>query len=370
MTTYLLSDTSLDDIYFAGSLLKAGEVVAIPTETVYGLAAVLKTEAVEKIFKAKGRPADNPLIVHVSNEEEAELYAHVNSRVAKALMNRFWPGPLTLVLPKKNTVPDIVTAGLDTVAIRCPSHQRAREIIRAAGGALAAPSANRSGSISPTTAGHVYDDMNGHIAGIVNGGMCKVGVESTVIDLTGARPRLLRPGFVTAEDLRILLGQIEIDEAVTKPVGADEAVRAPGMKYKHYAPKTPLTILAGPPEYAASFLWAQPGKNVVICFELELLFFEVPSAEEGIIVEKPVGELIVLNYGKENEPETLMRNLYSYLHKADMLKPDHIYARIPETKGGGAAVANRLLKAAGFEVIDPLDYICENIGYGEDIISL
>ena len=226
-----------ENIAKAGEILKNGGVVAIPTETVYGLAAnALDEKAVARIFAAKGRPSDNPLIVHITDARDIEKYAYPNEK-AYALAERFWPGPLTVILPKKDCIPNAVSAGLDTVAIRCPSHPVARAVIKAAGVPLAAPSANISGKPSATTAEHVLKDFGESIDAIIDGGTCDCGVESTVITVAAEPPVLLRPGFVTPEQLRKLLPDLKIAEAVTKELPADAKALSPGMKHKHYAPK-------------------------------------------------------------------------------------------------------------------------------------
>ena len=230
-----------------GALLRAGGLIGIPTETVYGLAAnALDGQAVAKIFQAKGRPQDNPLIVHIA--AFSQLYPLVGEVPTQAirLARAYWPGPLTMILPKSPAIPEEVSAGLDTVAVRMPSHPLARAIIQAAGVPLAAPSANLSGSPSPTTAQHVLADMAGRIQAVVDGGPCSVGVESTVVTLASPCPRLLRPGGITPEQLRAVLGKVEIDRAVEEQLAVGEKAASPGMKYKHYAPKAHVVILRGP----------------------------------------------------------------------------------------------------------------------------
>ena len=234
MKTQMLSAQRPEDIAAAAGLLRSGKLVAIPTETVYGLGANgLDENAVLRIFEAKGRPQDNPLILHISEPKELESICHDIPAQAWLLAEHFWPGPLTMVLPVRDLVPKRTTAGLDTVAVRCPKTAATRELIRLAGVPIAAPSANRSGKPSTTTAAHVLHDMDGRIEAILDGGPCEVGVESTIVDLTGERPRLLRPGGVTPEELRALLGELDIDRAVLGQIANDAVVRAPGMKYKH-----------------------------------------------------------------------------------------------------------------------------------------
>ena len=233
-----------NDIDIAADIIKKGGLVAIPTETVYGLAAnALNGIAISNIFKAKGRPMDNPLIVHISSVDEIyELVSNFPQK-AKKLAENFWPGPLTIILKKSDIIPDEVSAGLETVAIRLPANQATRDLIKKAGVPLAAPSANLSGSPSPTTAKHVLDDLDGRIDAVLDAGRCEVGLESTVITLETEVPKLLRPGGITVEELRRVLGDVEIDKAVIDKVDSSKPVASPGMKYKHYSPKTKVVIV-------------------------------------------------------------------------------------------------------------------------------
>ena len=251
METLYLPAAHPETAQTAAEIIKKGGLVAIPTETVYGLGANgLDENAVIRIFEAKGRPQDNPLILHVADAKDMERFCHSIPAAAYELANRFWPGPLTMVLPAKDSVPKRTTAGLSTVAVRCPDCEVTREIIRMAGVPVAAPSANISGKPSTTTAEHVRHDHDGRIDAIVDGGSCRVGVESTIVDLTEDRPRLLRPGGITPEQLLEVLGDLVVDKAVTAKIDQDEVVKAPGMKYRHYAPqsevigKRPLPISA------------------------------------------------------------------------------------------------------------------------------
>ena len=246
---------SKQDIETAGKLLKDGELVAIPTETVYGLAAdALNGEAVANIFKAKGRPMDNPLIVHIADLSQVDDLVAFVPPVLEDLAKAFWPGPLTVILEKSDLIPDEVSAGLDTVAIRMPSHPVARAIIKAAGTPLAAPSANTSGMPSPTTAAHVLHDMDGKISAVVDGGPCEVGVESTVLTLCTRVPRILRPGRVTPEDLFDVLGDVDVDDAVLGQLAEGAVAASPGMKYKHYSPKAEVYIVDGSAEGFAKYV--------------------------------------------------------------------------------------------------------------------
>ncbi len=246
MQTQLLP-VSPETLERAGELIREGHLVAFPTETVYGLGAnALDADAVRRIFEAKGRPGDNPLIVHISALSQLPaLIAGAPSPAARALMDAYWPGPMTLIFPKSDAVPEAVTAGLGTVAVRFPAHPAARALIDAAGVPIAAPSANRSGRPSPTSARHVLEDMDGRVPLILDGGDCEVGLESTVIDLSGETPRVLRPGGVTPEMIVAACGSAGVDPAVMRPLGENEVARSPGMKYRHYAPVGALTVVKG-----------------------------------------------------------------------------------------------------------------------------
>ena len=276
MQTLYLSAESSETAQIAANILKNGGLVAIPTETVYGLGANgLDEGAVAKIFEAKGRPQDNPLILHISGPEQIELFCHHIPQKAYDLAERFWPGPLTIVLPAKETVPKRTTGGLSTVAVRCPDCDVTREIIRLSGVPVAAPSANISGKPSTTTAEHVRHDHDGRIDAIVDGGSCRVGVESTIVDLTEERPRLLRPGGITPEELLEVLGDLVVDKAVTGEIAKDTVVKAPGMKDRHYAPSEPVVIVSGSREKAAQYIRShfEEGDRV-LCFEEELPLYE------------------------------------------------------------------------------------------------
>lgn len=321
-----------------GTLLRAGGLAGIPTETVYGLAAnALDGPAVAKIFHAKGRPQDNPLIVHIA--AFSQIYPLVSEvpLQAAALARAYWPGPMTMILPKSPAIPDEVSAGLDTVAVRIPAHPLARAIIRAAGVPLAAPSANLSGSPSPTTARHVLDDMDGRIDAVVDGGPCAVGVESTVVTLAAERPRLLRPGGITPEQLRAVLGEVAVDRAVEEQLAAGEKASSPGMKYKHYAPKAHVVILRGPFSRYSEYVNAHAGDGVAaLCYEGE---------ESALHVR-------ALPCGKQDDPSSQAQHLFDTLRSLDTMGVHTAYARCPEKNGVGLAVYNRLLRAAAFEIID------------------
>ena len=339
MNTKLLSAASQDDLHLAADILKHGGLVAIPTETVYGLGANgLDPQAVAKIFAAKGRPQDNPLILHIAEPAQLDDYCRDIPAAAWDLAEHFWPGPLTMVLPVKDIVPKSTVSNLPTVAIRCPQTEATREIIRLSGIPVAAPSANLSGKPSTTTAAHVLHDMDGKIDAIVDGGPSRVGVESTIVDLTGARPRLLRPGGITPEQLIAVLGELDIDKAVTAQIANDAVVHAPGMKYKHYAPSAEVCIVAGSREGAAAYIRRNfADGDAVLCFAEELPLYAGlnPTA-----------------YGREDAPETLSNGLFAALRALDRPEIRRIFARCPEGGGIAYAVQNRLRKSAGFHIVN------------------
>ena len=339
MKTLFLSADAPEMAQTAANIIQNGGLVAIPTETVYGLGANgLDENAVGKIFEAKGRPQDNPLILHISGPEQIELFCHHIPQKAYDLAEAFWPGPLTIVLPAKECVPKRTTGGLSTVAVRCPDHAAAREIIRLAGVPIAAPSANISGKPSTTTAAHVLHDHDGKIDMIVDGGPCRVGVESTIVDLTEERPRLLRPGGIGPEELLAVLGDLVVDKAVTDEVSKDEIVKAPGMKYRHYAPQEPVVIVSGSREKAAAYIRShfEPGDRV-LCFDEELPLYEGCDP---------------LSYGCEADVNTLSAGLFAALRELDDPKIHQVYARCPVGGGVAYAVQNRLKKAAAFHIVD------------------
>ena len=339
MNTRYLSAQDANTAEAAAEVIKKGGLVAIPTETVYGLGANgLDEAAVAKIFEAKGRPQDNPLILHISGPEQIELFCHHIPQKAYDLAERFWPGPLTIVLPARESVPKRTTGGLSTVAVRCPDCDVTREIIRLSGVPIAAPSANLSGKPSTTTAEHVRHDHDGRIDMIVDGGPCRVGVESTIVDLTDRRPRLLRPGGIGPEELMEVLGDLVVDKAVTAQIDKDEVVKAPGMKYKHYAPQSEVVIVGGSREKAAAYIRSHftPGDRV-LCFEEELPLYEGCNP---------------LSYGLEADVATLSAGLFAALRELDDPSIHQVYARCPVGGGVAYAVQNRLKKAAAFHIVD------------------
>ena len=342
MKTKLLR-TRPADIAEAGGLLAAGQVVAIPTETVYGLAAnALDGDAVLRIFEAKGRPQDNPLIVHISALEQLEDLAEELSPAVYQMAEHFWPGPLTMVVKKKAVIPDRTSAGLDTVGIRMPSHPVARAIIDAAGVPLAAPSANTSGKPSPTTARDVLDDMNGKIPAIVDGGACSVGVESTVVDMTGDWPQILRPGAITEEMIAEAMGAASTDRATLEGLSGDAKVRSPGMKYRHYAPKAPVILYEGAPwdTFCGILEDMNQSWTGVICFE-EFL----PAIKES-------KSRLVYSLGYSWDHAEHARRLFSLLRRFDRTQARRILVQCPRTVGANAGTVNRLRKAAGFRSVD------------------
>ncbi len=328
-------DEALDRV---GEILKKGGLAAIPTETVYGLAGnALRGEVAEKIFAAKGRPSDNPLIVHISDVSQWAPLVKEIPESARALTDKYWPGPLTVILPKSDIVPSEVSGGLSTVAVRMPSDEIARKIIEKAGVPLAAPSANTSGRPSPTSAKYVIEDLMGKVDAIVDSGDCSVGVESTVISLCETPPRLLRPGGITPEMLTGVLGEIHIDDAVYNKLADGEKAASPGMKYKHYSPKAKVVIVKGEFESYKKFIEENKDENTVaLCFE----------GEEKELSVKAV------TYGKKSDPLSQAKNIFDALRKIDETGADKAFARFPDSDGVGLAVFNRLVRAAAFNIIE------------------
>lgn len=333
METKILS-TSEYDIALAGEIIAKGGLVAFPTETVYGLGAdALNENAVKSIYAAKGRPSDNPLIVHICEKEDIVPLVKEVTPKARALMDAFFPGPLTIILPKSDRVGNVVSGGLDTVAVRMPQNDIARRLIRAAGCPVAAPSANTSGLPSPTRAKYVIEDMNGKIDAIIDGGDCEFGVESTVITLAGDVPTILRPGAVTKEMIESVIGKTEVARAVLEGMKNDEVAASPGMKYKHYAPKAQVVIVDAEKEVYENFVNSR--KNAfALCFE-----------GDDVTVDK-------VTYGRENDDLSQARELFDALRQLDEMGAKKVYARIPHTTGVGMAVYNRLIRAAAFKIID------------------
>ena len=330
-----------------GSLLKNGKLVAFPTETVYGLGANgLDEDAAKKIYEAKGRPSDNPLILHVSSVEMVSQIAENIGENAYRLMEHFWPGPLTIVLPKKEVVPYGTTGGLDTVAVRFPSDRIAKKLIESAGVPIAAPSANLSGRPSPTKAEHVLQDLDGKIDCIIEGGSVGIGIESTIVDMTNDVPMILRPGYITKEMMEeVLQIEVKVDPAILQKDGMDGVKpKAPGMKYKHYAPKGELTVVLGKSE--------ENVVNTIIQLANEKLDL---GYRVGIIATEETVERytrgIVKVIGSRKNPITISSNLYGILREFDEEKIEFIYSEGVEQEKFGQAIMNRLLKAAGYQVI-------------------
>lgn len=327
----------------AAKLIQQGGLVAFPTETVYGLGANgLDPKATAKIYHAKGRPSDNPIILHISRRED--LYPLVKGipKMAEKLMENFWPGPLTLIFEKSSIVPKDVTGGLDTVAIRMPSHPVAHALIEKARLPIAAPSANLSGKPSPTKAQHVIHDLMGRIDMILDGPKANIGLESTVVDVTSSTPIILRPGGITYEQLKGAVGEVEIDQGIQEDLKEDFKPKAPGMKYTHYAPNAPMTIVQGP-------------KNAVLCKINEMTQNDIDKGKKvGILAteenkeEYPKG--LVFSLGRRNQPETIASNLFDLLRQLDEKKVDVIFAEGIEEDGIGMAIINRMNKAAGHRI--------------------
>lgn len=329
----------------AAEILKNGGLVAIPTETVYGLGAnALDESASKKIYEAKGRPSDNPLIAHISCMDELPALVKEIPEAGRKLAEKYWPGPLTMIFPKKDIVPYGTTGGLDTVAVRMPSDPIANRLIKLAGIPVAAPSANTSGRPSPTKAEHVVEDMNGKIEMIIDGGEVGIGVESTIVDVSGEIPMLLRPGAITMEMLRETLGEVEIDPAILGPMSADMKPKAPGMKYRHYAPQAEMTLVEGEMEKVVEFinreakLALEAGKNVgIICTE-----------ESRDLYECGILEVI----GSREHEETVAHNLFAVLRDFDDRKVDCIFSESFSKDRLGQAIMNRLCKAAGYHIVN------------------
>lgn len=340
METKIYKVVGADDplIKEAAALLRDGGIVAIPTETVYGLAGnALDGSVTEKIYKAKGRPSDNPLIVHISEYSQWAPLVKEIPETAKALADTFWPGPLTVILPKSDIIPDKVSGGLDTVAVRMPSNEIARKIISEAGVPLAAPSANTSGKPSPTSAKHVIDDLSGKIDAIVDGGDCDVGVESTVISLAVSPPRLLRPGGITPEMLTQVLGEIEIDDAVYNKLAEGQTASSPGMKYKHYSPKAEILLIKAELDAFTEYVKENSTENsAVLCFEGEEKLMPIRS----------------ITYGKKDDALSQAKNIFDALRRLDEIGADRVFARYPKNDGVGLAVFNRLIRAAAFNQLE------------------
>ena len=328
----------------AAEIIKSGGLVAFPTETVYGLGAnALDSDAAAKIYAAKGRPSDNPLIIHISRPEEAEHYAYVPDEY-KLLAEKFLPGPLTVIMPKRDNIPSTVTGGLDSVAVRLPSNESARRLIELAGVPIAAPSANLSGKPSPTSASHVIEDMNGRVDMIIDGGSCNIGLESTIIKLVGdGRAILLRPGGITKEQLEEVFDSVELDRAVTEKLGEGEKPLAPGMKYRHYAPSASLSLIADENGLFEKIISENAGVD-----GLGVIAFDEDAEKLLSLGVKPEN---LLSLGRRADVNIHAARLFSLLRECDTRSFTRIYARLPEKSGLSLAVYNRIIKAAGYDVI-------------------
>lgn len=336
---------SAEVIRTAAKILQEGGLVAFPTETVYGLGGNgLDGAACEKIYIAKGRPSDNPLILHISEFEELNAIVREISPAAQKLMDAFWPGPLTMVFPKADIVPLKATGGLDTVAVRFPSHPVARAIIKAAGLPIAAPSANSSGKPSPTRASHVEFDLNGKIDMIVDGGAAEWGLESTIVDVSGDVPMILRPGAVTKEMMEAVVGRVEIDPAILTKPAADLKPKAPGMKYTHYSPKAEVVLVKGERQAVADEI------NRLAALDMS------NGKKTGVMATEETKDLyhadIILSLGSRDRPEQIGANLFKLLRKFDFLGAEKVYSEVFSEEGEGMAIMNRLNKAAGYQMIE------------------
>ncbi|SHE58467.1 L-threonylcarbamoyladenylate synthase [Caldanaerobius fijiensis DSM 17918] len=336
----------VDVLREAAKYILNGGIVAFPTETVYGLGAnALNPLAVRKIFEAKGRPQDNPLIVHISDIEDVYKYAQKVPDNARTLMDKFWPGPMTLVFKKKNIIPDVITAGLDSVGIRIPSHPVARAFIKECGVPIAAPSANISGKPSPTKAEHVLEDLNGKIDAIIDGGSCDVGVESTVIDVTQSVPMILRPGGITSEQIRDAIGEVAIDPTIKGEVMKEDfRPRAPGMKYKHYSPEAEVYIVKGRIDEVVKKINALAEKDLSEGKKVGIM----ATAQTHKMYK--YGKIVVV--GDREDALGIARNLFDVLREFDNAGVDIIYAEAIDEEGLGLAIMNRLVKAAGYKILN------------------
>lgn len=326
------------DIDLAASILKNGGLVVIPTETVYGLGGDgTNPSSSKKIYEAKGRPSDNPLIIHIANPKDAEKYAHTNELYYR-LADAFMPGPLTVILPKKNTVPYETTGGLDTVAIRCPSHPVAHAIIKRAGIPIAAPSANISGRPSATSSEYVLEDFDGRVDMIIDGGDCEIGLESTIVMIKDDSLVLLRPGAITCDALSCVCEKVEVSPTIEGVLKEDEHPLSPGMKYKHYAPASPLVLLDGEDEDVLKFLVREQKTKrcAIICYDEEI----ASLADERLL---PIGS--------KDDFASHGKMIFARLRQCDRLSPDIIYAHLPKKSGLGLALHNRLIRAAAHTVL-------------------
>ena len=336
-------NTDQELIRQAGDILRSGGLVAFPTETVYGLGGdALNPASSARIYQAKGRPSDNPLIVHIADMDALDAIVREIPAEARALAEAFWPGPLTMILPKADIVPRETTGGLETVAVRMPAHRTARELIRAAGGYVAAPSANRSGRPSPTLAKYVAQDLDGRIEMIIDGGGVEIWLESTIVDLTSDKPTILRPGYITRQMLERVLSYVEEDSTLMR-CDTGQAPKAPGMKYRHYAPAGELTIVDGDREHTVRYIneeLARAGQRHKRT--------AVIAADETVDLYRAD---IRKSVGSRGHEETVARELYRVLRELDDEEAEVIFAEAFDGDGIGRAVMNRLLKASGYHTV-------------------
>ena len=339
VNTILFTENTKENIEKAAEIIRRGGLLGIPTETVYGLGAnALNADACRRIYEAKGRPQDHPLIIHVPDASWLSRYCEKVPESAYRLAEAFWPGPLTMILPKKEIVPYRTTGGLETVGVRCPNHPVTLAVIAAADVPIAAPSGNTSGRPSPTSAADMLEDMDGKIDGIFDGGPCGVGVESTIIDLTCQPPRLLRAGGLPLEELERVLGTVLVDKCITQLMTDGERPRAPGMKYRHYAPKAPVTVVTGDGKNSAAYIAAHAPEGAgVICFS------EFRAQFPGCVVHE---------LGPEGDKSEQARRVFDALREFDATDVTEIFAQCPDDAGLGLAIGNRLKKAAGFHVVE------------------
>ena len=339
VNTILFTENTKENIEKAAEIIRRGGLLGIPTETVYGLGAnALNADACRRIYEAKGRTQDNPLIIHVPDASWLSRYCEKVPESAYRLAEAFWPGPLTMILPKKEIVPYRTTGGLETVGVRCPNHPVTLAVIAAADVPIAAPSGNTSGRPSPTSAADMLEDMDGKIDGIFDGGPCGVGVESTIIDLTCQPPRLLRAGGLPLEELERVLGTVLVDKCITQLMTDGERPRAPGMKYRHYAPKAPVTVVTGDGKKSAAYIAAHAPEGAgVICFS------EFRAQFPGCVVHE---------LGPEGDKSEQARRVFDALREFDATDVTEIFAQCPDDAGLGLAIRNRLKKEAGFAVVE------------------
>lgn len=339
VNTILFTENTKENIVKAAEIIRRGGLLGIPTETVYGLGAnALNADACRRIYEAKGRPQDNPLIIHVPDASWLSRYCEKVPESAYRLAEAFWPGPLTMILLKKEIVPYRTTGGLETVGVRCPNHPVTLAVIAAADVPIAAPSGNTSGRPSPTSAADMLEDMDGKIDGIFDGGPCGVGVESTIIDLTCQPPRLLRAGGLPLEELERVLGTVLVDKCITQLMTDGERPCAPGMKYRHYAPKAPVTVVTGDGKKSAAYIAAHAPEGAgVICFS------EFRAQFPGCVVHE---------LGPEGDKSEQARRVFDALREFDATDVTEIFAQCPDDAGLGLAIGNRLKKAAGFHVVE------------------